>query len=149
MSIRDAPSGVPPGRRCDRRNQTGGWADISWIAEPKSILRSALALLERESRSTISYDKSLVFLFKVEASLAIPGRSGAYIFPGLPFQNSEMPRVRVNDKIQLRTPTGNIIDTYIAGIEHAKTKDGSRYPIQLPHQMTKEDIPPGTEIWLI
>ena len=93
--------------------------------------------------------KALVFLCKVEASFLVPRRAGISILPGLPFKEPGMPRVRVNDKIELRTPNGTVIDTYIAAIAHAKTTDGSVYPIQLPADIKKEDVPPGTEmIWL-
>ena len=57
--------------------------------------------------------------------------------------------MRVKDKIQLRTPNGVTIDTQVAGIAHAKTEAGSQYPIQLPPEISEDNVPPGTEIWLI
>ena len=87
-------------------------------------------------------------LSTVEDIVTIPGR-GTFLFPGLPMFDPEMPPTRVNDKIQLRTPDGHIRDTYIAGIAHAKTIEGSKYPIQLPPEITQADVPTGTEVWLL
>jgi hypothetical protein len=62
-------------------------------------------------------------------------------------------RIRVKDPIQLRTPDGQTRDTYIAGIEHVKYSllgpppDKDRIGICLPRELTKQDAPPGTEIW--
>jgi len=46
-----------------------------------------------------------------------------------------------------------VTDTYIAGIEHVKYSllapppDKDRIGILLPREFTKQDVPPGTEIW--
>jgi hypothetical protein len=90
----------------------------------------------------------LIFLFEVEASFSVSGR-GLFVIPGLPISDPKMPSVGVGDKIQLHTPSGNVIDTYITEISHAKTEGGSKYPIQLLQGISKEDVPPGTEVWLI
>jgi hypothetical protein len=62
-------------------------------------------------------------------------------------------RVRVKDPIQLRTPDGRIRDTHIAAFEHVKYSllgpppDRDSIGICLPQVFTKQDVPPGTEIW--
>lgn len=64
-------------------------------------------------------------------------------------------RIRVKDPIQLRTPDGQVRDTYIAGFEHLKYSllgpppDKDRIGICLPRELTKEDVPPGTEVWSV
>ena len=64
-------------------------------------------------------------------------------------------RIRVKDQIQLRTPDGQIRDTYVAGIARGKysllasAEDRSKVGISVPPDITKEDAPPGTEIWLL
>jgi len=58
-------------------------------------------------------------------------------------------RLRANDPIQLRTPDGRVLDTYVAGIEMLcgpAVKD--RMAFLLPKDVTKQDVPKGTEIWL-
>jgi hypothetical protein len=82
------------------------------------------------------------FLNKVDATFTVVGR-GVYILPGLPVSDPQMPSVRVKDKTQFRTPGGKMIDTYIAAIEVAKTTSGSEYPIQLPPEITQDDVPAG------
>jgi len=57
--------------------------------------------------------------------------------------------IRREEKIQLRTPDGNILDTYIGSIERAYGTSGVRLTIGLPANITKQDVPEGTEIWLV
>ena len=61
-------------------------------------------------------------------------------------------RIRVSEQIQLRTPDGQIMDTYVAGLPHVKynllaPRDPNIVDISLPPELTKQDVPPGTEIW--
>jgi hypothetical protein len=59
-------------------------------------------------------------------------------------------RLQMRDSIQLRNPDGQIVDTYIAGIEllcGPEVKD--RMVSLLPQNVRKRDAPNGTEIWLI
>lgn len=61
--------------------------------------------------------------------------------------------VRVKDPIQLRTPDGHVWDTYIAAFEHVKYSllgpplDNEVVGLCLPRELTKQDVPPGTEVW--
>jgi len=58
-------------------------------------------------------------------------------------------RIRAKDQIELHTPEGRILETYIASIELAKPQDGSpcRMVIMLPGDIAKQDVPTGTEVW--
>jgi hypothetical protein len=63
-------------------------------------------------------------------------------------------RIRIKDEIQLRTPDGCVKETYVAAFEHVKYS----YPappvgerpvgICLPPEITKAEVPPGTEVWV-
>ena len=88
----------------------------------------------------------MVLLTTVESSFEVPGR-GCWIVPA---QWKSDLRVRQEDKIQLRTPGGHILNTYIGWIERAYGPSaGVRLTIGLPRDITKEDVPSGTEIWLV
>ena len=60
-------------------------------------------------------------------------------------------KIRRKDQIQLRTPGGRVLDTRIASIELLKPQDGSacRMAIMLPRDLVKQDVPIGTEVWLL
>jgi len=63
-------------------------------------------------------------------------------------------RHRVNDPIQLRTPDGQVIDTYIAGFERwtyrpGVSPDRDIIGICFPKEITKQQVPKGTEIWSV
>jgi hypothetical protein len=63
-------------------------------------------------------------------------------------------KLRKKDQIQLRTPDGEVTETYVAGIVIVKHRplvpvDKSKMSINLPRNITKQDVPPGTEIWLL
>jgi len=66
---------------------------------------------------------------------------------------SEDGRIRVKEQIELRTPGRQVIDTYVAAIAHVKHSllgpppDPYVVSIGLPPEITKQDAPPGTEIW--
>jgi translation elongation factor EF-Tu-like GTPase len=90
-------------------------------------------------------------LFKVEDVFEIPER-GCVILPRIPAELDF--KIRVKDQIQLRTPDGRVFDTQIAAIEFAdgRKEDGSkssRMAIMLPRNITKEDVPSGTEVWAL
>jgi hypothetical protein len=89
----------------------------------------------------------LVFLSTVEDTFSVSGR-GCVLVPADPRSSLDF-RLRAKDPIQLRTPDGRILDTYVAGIEllcRPAVKD--RMAFLLPKDVTKQDIPKGTEIWL-
>jgi hypothetical protein len=59
-------------------------------------------------------------------------------------------RLRVNSQIQLRTPGGTVRDANIAGIEMlcGPKVDRSKAEIVLSPNITKSEVPNGTELWL-
>lgn len=83
---------------------------------------------------------------KVDDVFIINGRGCVVVFSWL----TDNVRVRVKDQIQLRTPDGNLRDTYIAGVETmcGPKVDWSKLGICLPKDIGKQDVPRGTELWL-
>lgn len=88
------------------------------------------------------------FLLKVEDVFDISGR-GWVIAPAIP--NDLGVEVRVKDRIQLRTPDERILETHIASFSSERPMGGGpRFTnIELPRDLTKEDVPIGTEVWLL
>jgi len=76
---------------------------------------------------------------------AFEGRTrGCWIAPH-PWESTL--RIRAKQKIQLRSPDGTTLNTYIGSIERAHGPCVRvRLTIGLP---AKKDIPEGTEIWLL
>lgn len=87
----------------------------------------------------------MVPLTTVESCFEVQGR-GCYIT--LRQWESDL-RIRKKDKIQLRAPGGGILNTYIDSIELGTATFGTFMTIGLPSPITKQDVPDGTEIWLI
>jgi hypothetical protein len=87
-------------------------------------------------------------VLKVENVFEITGR-GCVLLPFIPEGRDFM--IRPKDRIQLRTPSGAVLDTHIAAIELAKPRDGGpcRMAITLPLNFVKGDVPTGTEIWFL
>jgi translation elongation factor EF-Tu-like GTPase len=89
----------------------------------------------------------LVFLSIVEDTFSVSGR-GCVLVPAVRRSSLDF-RLRAKDLIQLRTPDGHVLDTYVAGIEMLcgpAVKD--RMAFLLPNNVTQHDVPKGTEIWL-
>lgn len=85
-------------------------------------------------------------ILTVEDVFDIAGR-GLVLTPKIPDELGF--GVRPNDPIQLRTPDGRILDTYIAGFSSGRPRGGHRiYDIVLPRDLQKRDVPIGTEVWL-
>jgi hypothetical protein len=86
-------------------------------------------------------------LFKVEHCFAIRNR-GVVMLPGIVPQGNE--RVRVGDSLQLRRPDGTAVRTSIAGLEFTNPMPANHaLAVVLPTQLTKDDVPVGTEVWSI
>ena len=84
-------------------------------------------------------------LCKVEDAFYV-SRRGCVIVPtfseGLDF------RIRAKDHIELRTPDGRVLETYIVSLEFATRRESpSRMVIMLPPDIAKQDVPIGTEVW--
>lgn len=57
-------------------------------------------------------------------------------------------KVKLGEKIQLRTPKGIVIESKIHGIELIKTTSGGLTGIVLPREVGRSEISAETEIWL-
>jgi hypothetical protein len=87
----------------------------------------------------------VVLLTTVANSFEVQGR-GCYIVPR---QWESNLRISADDKIQLRTPDGSVLNTHIGSVELGTASSGTFLTIGLPHPMTKRSVPEGTEIWLL
>ena len=84
-------------------------------------------------------------LFTVEDAFAIRQR-GVIVVPGITPEDGEV--FRIGDPLELRRPDGTRRRTTIAGIEMFGRRDlTAPVPILLPKDITKDDVPIGTEVW--
>jgi hypothetical protein len=87
-------------------------------------------------------------ILKIEDAFDISG-AGCVVTPEIP-KNLGF-NVRAKDPIQLRTPEGRVLDTYIDEFMSGRPRF-SRYRlycIVLPSPFSKRNIPIGTEVWLL
>ena len=87
-------------------------------------------------------------LSTVEDRFEITGR-GCVVVPGIPHDCPKDIAVRRGDTIELRKPDGTSLRTRIYEIEFCDGP-GKRSDVAflLPPEITKADVPVGTEIWL-
>jgi hypothetical protein len=85
-------------------------------------------------------------LFVVEDTFFIKGR-GLLPVPGIVPQGDE--RFRVGDPILLKRPDGSCLESTIGGIEmiNVTPPRPTRDVVILLKDLTKEDVPIGTEVW--
>lgn len=92
-----------------------------------------------------------IFLFKVEEAFQISGR-GCVIVPGVPPGLSNV-TIKVGSSIRLIKPNGEELDTTVAGVElinyGARRPTVLSVPIMLAQPVTKQDVPSGTQVFLI
>lgn len=91
-----------------------------------------------------------VLLFTVEDAFQITGR-GCVLVPGPSAEEGSQP-IRIGDRVCLRKPDGHSFDTVIAGVEMIGRRPRPKVitaPILLPRDVTKDDVPIGTEVWLL
>lgn len=83
---------------------------------------------------------------KVEDAFNIRGRGCVVAFSWV----AHDVRLQIKDQIQLHAPNGNRLDTFIAGMEIlcGPNRDKSKTAILLAPNITVQDVPKGTEIWL-
>lgn len=90
-----------------------------------------------------------LYLFTVADRFNITGR-GTVVVPGIP-QSLADPVIRRGAPLILRTPLGDIVETYLKDIEMICYSAGAKRldatPILLPN-LHKFDIPIGTEVYL-
>ncbi len=79
-----------------------------------------------------------MFLFKVENKFMVPGR-GLILTAGLRDKV-----IKVGDKIKLIRPDKFTIDSTIRGFAVFDVN----YSVLIDSNLTKEDVPIGTEVWL-
>ncbi len=77
-------------------------------------------------------------IFKIADTFTIKGR-GVCASPG----ERGVGRARVGDAIVLRRPDGSTLRVRVCEVTHPHRD------ILLPADITKSDIPPGTEIWTV
>ena len=93
---------------------------------------------------------AMLHLFTVADTFQIEGR-GCVLVPGLPCEPGD-PNVNRGARIRLRAPCGREIDTFVKEIEMIsyRTRPAKiAAPILLPHDLTKDDVPVGTEVLLL
>ena len=92
----------------------------------------------------------MVHLFTVADSFQIEGR-GCVLVPGLSTEPGA-PDIGRGARIRLRTPSGEETDTVINGVEmisYRKMPEKITVPVLLPNDITKDDVPVGTEVVLL
>jgi len=89
----------------------------------------------------------MTFLFRIEEMFEIYGR-GCVIVPVIA-EGADF-KIRPLDAIQLRTPDGRTLDTHIGSVEFLKPEVGRcRMAILLPTDIQKQDVPKGSDVWLM
>lgn len=91
---------------------------------------------------------AMELILTVEDVFEITGR-GLILAPKIPDNLSFA--VRPKDQIQLRTPNGQRLDTHIASFALGKPMGGGPtiVDIELPSDIRRDDVPTGTEVWLL
>jgi hypothetical protein len=84
------------------------------------------------------------FICKVEDAFQIPGR-GCVVVPGLPL-GGEI-QARIGDGVLLKRPDGSELATTIRGFELGGGSEVAASAMLLA-DVTKADVPIGTEVWL-
>jgi hypothetical protein len=89
-----------------------------------------------------------ILLSVVEDVFEIVGH-GCVIVPGIPVKMSLV--VSVHDQLRLVYPDGTSVSTHVAGIEmpNLPTHLDHPFPILLPDDIRKSDVPIGTQVLLI
>jgi hypothetical protein len=138
---RHGQSKMAPGRR--RAGQR--WA-AQLIRGGGDRQRGAVVTFTSNASAACVSLMKMTFLSTVEAAFEIEGR-GCVIFPGVP-PNDKL--ARKGAPIELRKPDGSIVRSEIVDMEmlRGSSPDSQFWPILLPHNFSKSDVPVGTEVWL-
>ena len=83
-------------------------------------------------------------LFTIEDTSSIEGR-GIVLLPGLEPVGDEV--FRAGDSVRILRPDKTELDTVMHGIEFLTKRTESILVIVLPEDVTKEDVPVGSEVW--
>ena len=95
---------------------------------------------------------SEILLFTVDETFKLSGRPGPVLVPGIPNKPS-LPSIWIGTPIFIVTPSGDRIDTQIAGVEminygRRPLPDTPSAPIALPSSLSKDQIPIGSKVYL-
>ncbi len=89
-------------------------------------------------------------LFQVTHCFRI-GHSGCVLAPGVSAQTGA-PSVHIGSRIRLQAPDGALVDTYVRGMERVRQFQSPTeitIPIMLPKEITHEQVPVGTLVYLL
>ncbi len=84
------------------------------------------------------------FVFRIDDVFQISGR-GCVVTPGI--AKSRDLRLKVGDPLLLKCPDGSELRTVLRGIEIGGSPNHPGIPILLGSELTKDQIPVGTEVW--
>ncbi len=76
---------------------------------------------------------------------------GIYPLPPVPraLMNSDQgERLKPGDQLELRRPDGTVTKAKLSGLQWASSGEAGLF-IELGPPVTKDDVPPGTEIWRV
>lgn len=83
-------------------------------------------------------------LFKVKDVFSISGE-GLILGPGVPRVG---PSVKIGDAIEIRRPDGSTLSTKVGGLGmFGGPPLAEAVPLLIPVPGTKEQVPPGSEVW--
>jgi hypothetical protein len=85
------------------------------------------------------------FVFRIDDVFQISGR-GCVVTPGIPKTGGF--QLRVGDPLLLKLPDGSEIRTTLRGIEMGGAPEFPGRPILLGAELTKDQVPIGTEVWV-
>ena len=84
------------------------------------------------------------FVCRVDDVFQITGR-GCVITPGVPKSGDF--RLKIGDPLLLKRPDGSEVRTTLGGIEMGGSPAYPGIPILLGSELTKDQVPIGTEVW--
>lgn len=82
----------------------------------------------------------------VEDTFDLSGRRGVVVAPGIPREGDW--RLKVGAPVSLRRPDGTQVRSSVTGIEMLSPPHPTFIPILIGPDLTKGDLPIGTEIWV-
>lgn len=96
---------------------------------------------------------SETFLFTIVDAFNLSGVPGLILVPGIP-QNPELPTIRAGAMLRLVAPDGTTFETQLSGFKkisygRKQARDKIGMPIFLPTSVSKEQIPVGTDVFLL
>lgn len=73
---------------------------------------------------------------------------GCVVLPGVPYPSATVPVLRRGASVVLRRPDGTELPTSIRELEMINRRPAIPFiPVLLPANVTKEEVPVGTELW--